>query len=131
MQGRGAIFRGLWFLRKYLVATALVATLAVSAIEVCAVGTDPAPQVPPSGAVLYAGHAELRWSRGTCARSIRLQVARDDPGFAAPSIDEVESGTGRKIDGLRAGRTYYWRLVADGEPGPVMTFRISQDALGL
>jgi hypothetical protein len=131
MQGRGAIFRGLRFLRTYLAAVALVAALAVSAIEVCAVGTDPAPQAPPFGAVLYAGHAELRWSRGTRGGEIRLQVAPGDPGFAAPSIDEVESGGGKKIEGLEAGKTYYWRLVRDGEPGPVMTFRISQDALGL
>jgi len=131
MRGRGAIFRGLRFLRTYFAAIALAAALAVSAIEVCAEGTDPAPQVPPSGAVLYAGHAELRWSRGTSARSIRLQVSPGDPEFRSPSLDVAADGTGRKLEGLKAGETYYWRLVADSEPGPVMTFRISQDALGL
>jgi hypothetical protein len=123
--------RGLRFLRKHLVATALVAALAASAIEVVAVGTDPAPQGPPSGVVLYAGQAELRWSRGTRGGEIRLQVSPGDPGFSAPSIDEVAKGTGRKLDGLRAGEIYYWRLVRDGDPGPVMKLAISRDALGL
>jgi hypothetical protein len=131
MRGRSAISRAGRFARRYLVAFALVAALAASAIEVGAVGTDPAPQGPPSGAVLYAGHAELRWSRGTRGGEIRLQVAPGDPGFAAPSIDGVESGTGKKIEGLEAGKTYYWRLVRDGEPGPVMKLTISRDALGL
>jgi hypothetical protein len=131
MRGHGAILRGLRFLRTYLAAVALAAALAVSAIEVCAVGTEPAPQAPPSGTVLYAGHAELRWSRGTRGGEIRLQVAPDDPGFVVPSIDEVESGTGKKVEGLEAGKTYYWRLVRDGDPGPIMAFTISRDALGL
>ena len=129
--GRGALVLCARFARRHLSALALVGALAISAVEVCTVGTEPAPQSPPAGAVLYDGRAELRWSRGTRGGEIRLQVAPGDPDFAAPSIDEVESGTGKKIEGLEAGTTCYWRLVRDGEPGSVMTFRISRDALGL
>lgn len=119
-----------WLARRHLVAAALVGTLAWSALEVYTVGTPPAPQSPPFGATLYGPSAELRWGRGTRGGEIRLQVAPDDPGFAAPVVDEVVSGAGRKIEGLEAGRTYTWRLVRDGEPGRNMEFEIARDAFG-
>jgi hypothetical protein len=126
-----ALYLTVLLARRYLVALVLLFALAASALTVFTVGTGPAPQLPPPGAVLYSRTAELLWSRGTRGCALRLQVAIDDPGFAAPAVDVAAKGTGYSLKDLRAGRRYSWRLLCDGAPSAALSFTMSPDALGL
>ena len=103
------------FLRRYLVAVALLATLVVALVQVYATGTGPMPQQPPEGYTVERARASLQWNRGTRTETITLQISIDDPTFSAPKVDRQVNGTSHSLNDLQRGSTYYWRLVQEGQ----------------
>lgn len=111
--------------RRYLVALALLATLAAALVEVYTTGTGPMPQQPPEGYTIEISRTSLQWDRGTRTDPITLQISIDDPTFAAPKVDRKVNGTSHSLNDLQRGSTYYWRLVQAGAPSPTASFKVS------
>ena len=113
------------FLRRYLVAVVLVASLGWALVQVYTSGTGPMPQQPPEGYTVERARASLQWNRGTRSEPITLQISIDDPTFAEPKVDRKVNGTSHSLNNLERGSTYYWRLVQAGEASPIASFKVS------
>ena len=113
------------FARRYVVALALIAALVAALVQVYTTGTGPMPQQPPQGYLVERARASLQWNRGTRTEPITLQVSIDDPTFAEPAVERKVNGTHHSLNDLQSGSTYYWRLMQDGEPSPIASFKVS------
>jgi len=118
------------WLRKYLVALVLLTFFVWSMWGVYWHGTGPVPQQPPRGFEVVREQASLHWSKGTRAIPVSLQVSVDDPLFNDPEVDKVVTSTSHKMRNLKAGSTYYWRLVQGDTSSPVAHFRVSPNNVG-
>jgi predicted PurR-regulated permease PerM len=120
----------LWlFARKYLVVLLLIGCFAFAMFQVYITGTPPVPQQPPQGYTLGRLQARLQWNKGTRPGAIQLQVSVDDPDFIEPLVDKKTTGSNHSMRNLLPGHTYYWRLVQEGKPGPVASFKTSPYAI--
>ncbi len=126
MYRSGILIAAARWLRRYLVALALIGTLAAAMIQVYTTGVGPRPQQPPEGYVVERDRASLQWDKGTIERPIELQVSIDDPEFGNPAVERKTSGTSHSLRDLEPGSTYYWRLVQDGEPSRTASFSVSK-----
>ncbi len=126
---RPSILSRLWTIaRTHLVALALVWVLVAAFVEVYTEGTGPMPQQPFDGLLIERNRVDLSWNKGTREATLKLQVAIDDPEFNNPILDKETKSTFHAITDLKPGRTYYWRLVSDGIPGPSACFKTSTHA---
>ncbi len=119
------------FIRKYLVAAALIVAFATTYYEVYVTGVGPMPQHPPEGYSVERGHAVLQWNKGTKDEPINLQISMDDPGFTKPIVDRKMTGISYTARELIPGHNYYWRLVQGDAIGPVASFKTSTYAIAL
>ncbi len=127
---RAGLIPRIWrFLRTYLVALALIFTLAFAFFEVYVTGVGPVPQQPPEGYTIERTNATLQWNKGTKKGPINLQVSMDDPKFKAPILEREVKNTSHAMNKLEPGHTYYWRLVQNDKPSPVATFKTSAYAI--
>jgi len=126
MQRTGILIGLARFVRRYLVAVALIGGLLVVLVQVDLFGTGPMPQYPPEGYTSYKTQESLQWEKGTREEEIVLQVSIDDPSFAAPALEKKVSGTSHSLNKLEGGKTYYWRLMQGDRPSPVATFKVSK-----
>jgi hypothetical protein len=114
--------------RTYLVALLLVVGLGVSCARTLLEDIGPRPQHPPPGYALSRTQVQLQWSTGNRSGEIRVQVSTD-AAFGELLVDEVPAKNTRDLEGLRPGRTYYWRLVQRGRTGSAASFEVSPTAL--
>ncbi|MBW2277481.1 MAG: hypothetical protein JRF63_08315 [Deltaproteobacteria bacterium] len=126
MHRTGILVRLAGFLRRYVIAVALIATLAVALVQVEVSGVGPVPQYPPEGYTTVKTQVSLQWNKGTREEPITLQVSIDDPTFAAPVLEKKVGGTSHSMSKLEGGKTYYWRLMQSEQPSPVATFKVSK-----
>jgi hypothetical protein len=65
---------------------------------------------PGAGATGLSTNPTLGWNAISGAISYMLQVG-EEPTFATPAVDlNGLTGTSRRLDGLKTGTTYYWRV---------------------
>lgn len=126
MHRTGILVRLAGFIRRYTIAVVLIAMLVVAMAKVETSGVPPMPQQPPEGFETVETHVSLQWDKGTREEPITLQVSIDDPDFEEPFLERKVNGTSHSLSKLEGGKTYYWRLVQDTEPGPTASFRVSE-----
>jgi hypothetical protein len=115
------------WVRRYLVATALVVLFAISVFKTVAGEVAPRPQHPPQGCSITRTRAQLQWSTGNQEGPIRLQVALDE-SFADPVVDKVVQRNVHDMRNLEPGKTYYWRVRRGDRSGPTASFSVAPNA---
>ena len=125
MHRTGILVRLAGFLRRYVIAVALIATLVIAMVQVQTSGVGPVPQYPPEGYTTVKTQVSLQWNKGTREEPIILQVSLE-PDFSETVLDKQVGGTSHSMSKLEGGETYYWRLVQNERSSPVATFKVSK-----
>lgn len=118
------------FLRRYFMATLLVAVVAHTVWSVFFTEMPPNPVHPPCGYVSPRNFVQLEWSGGKEPGPVTVQVSVDETEFVGELlVDKKVKGKHFSLSGLERGRAYFWRVLpARGEPGRVMKFETTPDA---